>query len=117
MSRGALNFVLSVLAVLAIALPSLAGVAAGKDAKTTTVTLDVLSAATLAGKEIKPGTYRVAVDGTKVTLARDGKVVAEAPVQWMDETSKASYSSFVIENNHIKEIHFSGKMQYVKIME
>ena len=39
-------------------------------------------------QELKPGTYRVTADDSKVTLTLDGKVVAEAPVQWKDETNK-----------------------------
>lgn len=113
MSRRS-SFVLSALAALAVAMPIAAGVAAAKE-KPTTVTLDLFEAATLGGKNLKPGTYRIEADDSKVTLQVDGKVVAEAPVQWKDETSKPAYSKVVTENKQIKEIHFSGKMRYVEI--
>jgi len=117
MSRRPLSFVLSVLVALAIAMPIAARGAYAKDSKATTTTLDILNAATLGGKQIEPGTYRISADDSKVTLERNGKMVAEASVQWKDETSKPSYSKIVTENNQIKEIHFSGKMRYIQIAE
>jgi hypothetical protein len=52
-----------------------------------------------------------------VRLSMNGKVVAEAPVQWKDETAKAKYSAFVSEGNKITEIHFGGKTRFVTISE
>jgi len=106
--------VLSVLAALAVAMPMMARDATAKE-KPTTATLDLISAASLAGKQLKPGTYRIAADDSKVTFEVDGKVVAEAAVQWKDESSKPAYSKIVADNDQIKEIHFSGKMRYVEI--
>ncbi|MGD1209906.1 MAG: hypothetical protein ABR973_00935 [Candidatus Acidiferrales bacterium] len=117
MSRRPLSFVLFVFVALAIAVPIAARGAYAKDSKATTTTLDILNAATLGGKQIEPGTYRISADDSKVTLERNGKMVAEAPVQWKDETSKPSYSKIVTENSQIKEIHFSGKMRYIQIAE
>ena len=79
--------------------------------------MDVLSAATLGGKRFKPGTYTVKADDSKVTVSHNGKMVAEAPVQWKDETNKASDSNIVSRTTQIKEIHFGGKMRYVEVME
>ena len=109
MSRRPLSFVLSVLVALAVAMPIAARGAYAKDSKATTATLDILNAATLGDKQIKPGTYRISADNSKVTLERDGKMVAEAPVQWKDEAGKARYSAFVTDGSQIREIHFSGK--------
>jgi hypothetical protein len=50
-----------------------------------------------------------------VTLQLDGKMVAQAPVQWKNETSKAQYSGVVAVDGVVKEIHFGGKMKYVTI--
>ena len=72
---------------------------------------------TFAGKELKPGDYAVSADETHVQLSMNGKVVAEAPVQWKDETSKAKYSTFVSQGNKITEIHFGGKTRFVTIAE
>ncbi|MGD0957661.1 MAG: hypothetical protein ABR953_12665 [Candidatus Acidiferrales bacterium] len=116
MSRRPLSFVLSVLVALAVAIPIAARGAYAKDSKVT-ATMDLFNATMLGGKQIEPGTYRISADDAKVTVERDGKMIAEAPVQWKDETSKPSYSKIVTENNQIKEIHFSGKMRYIQIAE
>jgi hypothetical protein len=45
----------------------------------------------------------------------NGKVVAEAPVTWKDETSKPRNSNVVTNDNTVTEIHFNGKMRFVSI--
>jgi ribose/xylose/arabinose/galactoside ABC-type transport system permease subunit len=116
-SRRPLSFVLSALVALAVAMPIAARTASAKDTKTTTATLDIFNAATLAGKEIAPGTYTFKIDGSTVTVLQKGKMVAEAPVQWKDAAMKANMTNIVTENNRIKEIHFGGKTKYVEVME
>ena len=44
-----------------------------------------------------------------------GKVMAEAPAQWKDETSKPRNSNIVTTGDQVTEIHFSGKMRYVTV--
>ncbi|MGC2330938.1 MAG: hypothetical protein WA581_05770 [Candidatus Acidiferrales bacterium] len=115
-SRRSLGFVLSALAALAVAVPMMARNASAKSSKVT-ATMDIMSAETLGGKQIQPGTYTFRIDDSTVTVLQHGKTVAEAPVQWKDETRKPNMSNIVTENNQIKEIHFGGKMQYVQIMD
>ncbi|HKV05163.1 MAG TPA: hypothetical protein VJO53_08675 [Candidatus Acidoferrales bacterium] len=115
MSRRGVYLLVPILVALALAMPLAAREAGTKNGKTTSTTLDVLSAVTLAGKQLKPGMYRVTADDSRVTLEQDGKVVAEAPVQWKDETAKPHYSNIVTVGTEVKEIHFSGKMRYVEI--
>jgi hypothetical protein len=79
------------------------------------VAVDLHSAATLAGKDLKPGTYQVSADGSKMTISRDGKVMAEAPIEWKDGQSKASYTSVVTDGNQITEVHFDGKAKYISV--
>jgi hypothetical protein len=117
MSRRPLSFALSVLVALAVAMPIAARGAYAKDSKATTATLNIFNATKLGGKQIEPGTYRISVDDSKVTLEQNGKMVAEASVQWKDETNKPLYTNIVIEANKITQIHFSGKMRYVQIAE
>lgn len=114
MHRRGTNFVLPILAALLFALPVAARDAA-KSGKPTIVDVEVLSTITLGGKQLKPGMYTVKADDSKVQLMVDGKVVAEAPVEWKDETSKPRYSQIVTTDNQVREIHFSGKMKYVAI--
>jgi hypothetical protein len=116
-SRRTLGFVLSALAALAVAVPMMARNASAKSSKGTTVTIEVLDATTLGGKEIKPGTYTFQADESTLTVLQGAKMVAEAPVQWKDETNKPDYTNIVVQNNAIKQVHFGGKMKYVEIME
>jgi hypothetical protein len=114
MARRGWNLILPILVALLVAMP-LAARDAAKNGKTTIADVDILSTVTLAGKQLKPGTYHITADDSKVTLAMDGKVVAEAPVEWKDETTKPKYSNIVSTDAQVKEIHFNGKMRYVAI--
>ena len=69
----------------------------------------------LAGTELKAGNYQLVASESKVTVKKDGKVIAEANAQWMDGQGKASDTSLVTDGNNIREIHFGGKSRYVVI--
>jgi len=68
MEHRRMNFVVTILAALALVIPI---AARADDAKTvkpvSRVAVDLHSAATLAGKDLKPGTYQVSADGSKMT--------------------------------------------------
>jgi hypothetical protein len=116
MFRRRVMFPFVVLASLLVALPLAAAEMPAAKSKATT-TVDVLKPMTLAGQQLKPGTYSVSADDSTVTLQMHGKMVAQAPVQWKDEASKAQYSGVVAVDGVVKEIHFSGKMKYVTITQ
>jgi len=80
-------------------------------------TLNVMTAVTLGGTSIAPGTYTVKADGTKVMFLQDGKTVAQANVEWKDSAQKSPYSNLLAEQGAVKEIHFSGKTRYVTIAQ
>lgn len=84
-------------------------------ATSASATMELLSPATLGGKQLKPATYRVKADDTKVTLLQGKKVVAESAIQWKDEPAKSPYSAIVVDDSKVKEIHFSGKQKYIEI--
>jgi hypothetical protein len=42
-------------------------------------------------------------------------VVAEAPIEWKDGQSKASYTSVVTDGNQITEVHIDGKAKYISV--
>jgi hypothetical protein len=114
----AMNRVMTVLAALVMLVAIAAQTAPAKETKAgVTTTMSLLNPATFAGKELKPGDYAVTADETHVRISMNGKVIAEAPVQWKDETSKARYSAFVSQDNKITEIHFGGKTRFVAIAE
>jgi hypothetical protein len=113
-----MNRAMTVFAALVLLLAIAATNAPAKDTKAgINTTMSLLNPATVAGKQLQPGDYAVSADETHVTISMKGKVVAEAPVQWKDESGKAKYSAFVSEGNKITEIHFGGKTRFVTIAE
>ena len=84
MSRRGMNIVLSALAALALALPAAARHEGNDNKSTVKTSMDILQPMTLGGTQLKPGSYSVTADESKVSLFRDGKLVAQAPVEWKD---------------------------------
>jgi hypothetical protein len=122
MSRSKMNGVLTILAALALALSIATHAAPAKDAKSNVTPivkteLTLLSPATLGGTELKAGEYSVTANDTHAKFLKNGKVIAEASVQWKDESAKAKSTAVVVDSNQIKEIHFGGKMKYVEITQ
>ena len=108
---------LSMLAILALAMP-LAARSNGKDSKSkASATVELIKDAVIGGKPVKAGTYEVKANETKLTLSHDGKVVAESPIEWKDEQGKSTYSAIVIDGGAVKEVHFNGKTRYAQISE
>jgi hypothetical protein len=122
MSRSKMNGVLTILAALTLALSIATHAAPAKDAKSTVTPivktdLRLLSPATLGGTDLKAGEYSVTADDTHAKFLKNGKVIAEASIQWKDESAKAQTTAIVVDGNQIKEIHFGGKMKYVEITQ
>jgi hypothetical protein len=76
MSRSRMNCVLSVLAALALAMPLAARSSAGKSKSTARASMDLVKEASIAGKQLKAGTYDVEASESTLTLMQKGKVVA-----------------------------------------
>ena len=116
MEHRRMNFVVTILAALALVIPIAVRADDSKTVKPVSrVAVDLHSAATLAGKDLKAGTYQLSADDSKMTISRGGKVVAEAPIEWKDGQSKASYTSVVTESDKITEVHFDGKTKYISV--
>jgi hypothetical protein len=109
---------IAALAVLAFLLPLTAGIATAKDSSNFIKTeVQLLNPAKLNGLQLQPGTYEVTADGSKLTLSQKGKVIAMAAMTWKDDSSKASYTSVVVTDSNVQEIHFSGKTRYAAISQ
>ena len=112
------SLALTILAGLILAIPLAAhAFAPAKNPNTITATMEVFNPVSLAGKQLKPGTYVITADESKVTLVLNGKVIAEAPAQWKDSAAKARSSTIMASDGKIKEIHFAGKTRYVEIAD
>ena len=79
--------------------------------------LRLSSPATLGGTNLQAGEYSMTADDMHARFLKNGKVIAEASVQWKDESAKPQTNAIVIEGNQITEIHFGGKMKYVEITQ
>jgi hypothetical protein len=118
MTRNRTSCVLAMLAILALAMPLAARTNEGKNTKSkVSATVELVKDAVIGGRQVKAGTYDVKVNDTKLTLSRDGKVVAESPIEWKDEQSKSAYSAIVVDGGAIKEVHFNGKTRYARLSE
>ena len=101
-----------------------AAVAAFAGSKQTSMRVELLSAATLNGKEIPAGSYKVAWTGegsdVKVTFLNGKKVVGEASGKFIERSSKAREDGVVSVNNGsarptISEIRFAGETRALSL--
>jgi len=102
---------------LALVLPAVTPLAMAKDAKGSVKTdITISTSVWLGGKELKAGEYSFVADDSKVTVSHDGKLVAEAPIQWQDG-NKAASSAVIVDGDHVKEIRFGGKTRAAVIQQ
>ena len=104
-------------AALALALPLAARSHTPKQSKSTIrASVELSQDATLAGKQLKAGSYQVRADESTLTLLQKGKVVAEAPIVWKDQAGDTWSSSGVMtDSGAVTEVHFVGKKRYAQI--
>jgi hypothetical protein len=101
-----------------------AAVAAVAGSKQTSMRVELLAPATLNGKEIPAGSYKVAWTGdgsdVKVTFLAGKKVVGETTGKFIERTSKAREDGLVSVNNGggrpaISEIRFAGESRALSL--
>jgi|SRR5208282_456352 len=110
MSRNQFVRFSAVLVALALLLPAVSGLALAGEAKgKVKAEISIANDAWLAGKQLKAGEYTFTADENKLTVLKQGKVVAEAPIQWQDATSKYAMNAVVLDGNQVREVRFSGK--------
>ncbi len=122
MSRSKMNGVLTILAALTLVLSIATHTTLAKDAKSTVAAVvksevKLTNSATLGSTELKAGDYSVIADDTHARFFKGGKVIAEVPIQWKDESGKARFTAVVVDGNQIKEIHFGGKTKFAEITQ
>lgn len=114
MSRGFWNTVVMVLAALALLVPLAPQRSAANEKNVIKDSVSLSNPVTIGGKQLKPGDYAVVADAAKVTFSHNGKIVAEAPIEWKDG-GKSTYSTIVTDSGQLREVHFRGKSRYVEI--
>lgn len=71
--------------------------------------ITIADTVTVNGTQLKPGDYRVKVDGDKVTIERGSKVVATAEGKWEPRAERFEDTAIIFDANHqVQEIRFSG---------
>lgn len=105
------------LALAVVMVPVAARAGSANNGSSINTNMSLLLGASLAGKSLKPGSYEVAADDSKVTFKMAGKMVADASIQWKDGTVKSSTDRIVTDGDRIREIHFHGKTRYAEVAE
>ena len=103
--------------LVAIALVFSAGVrgAYANGSNLVKASMQLISTGSLAGIKVPAGTYAVSADDSKVMFQANGKMVAEAAIEWKEGSTKTDMSHFVLDGSDIKEIHFKGQTRYAVI--
>jgi len=79
-------------------------------AKPITKTINITQTAKLGKADLQAGEYRLLIDGTKATVQKGGRVLAESEGRWEDRSTKSAYDSVLIgDNGQVKEVRFSGQ--------
>lgn len=73
-----------------------------------TVDVTLPSKAVAGSTELKPGAYKVTVDGGKISFAQGKKIIAEAPVTTETVDKKYSQTSYSSVDSKIKELYLKG---------
>lgn len=88
-------------------------------AHTDSAQLTVINPSTIAGQQLKPGTYKLEVqpNGTqmKIVDTQSSRTVAEVPVHWITVKRAPNSTEVILSNNNVNEIEFSGKTQAIQI--
>ncbi|HEX2776383.1 MAG TPA: hypothetical protein VHN10_07065 [Candidatus Acidoferrales bacterium] len=73
---------------------------------------------TIAGTQLKAGDYELKVDdnASQLQVIQNGKVVAQAPVHWVQLQQKPADTSVLIDGDKIVEVDFGGKTQAVQVV-
>ncbi len=88
-------------------------------AHTDSAQLTVISPTTIAGQQLKPGTYKLEVQPNKTEMkvvnTQSYKTVAQVPVHWIQVKNAPNTTEVIINQNHISEVEFGGKTQAVRV--
>jgi hypothetical protein len=118
MTRNRLCQFFALTLLLAVALPVMAArkntkEASGNIVAKGTFTLD--SGKSLSGTKLRSGEYKVLASDSRVSFLLDGKIVAQASIQWKDG-DPVNTNTVIDESGNIRELRFKGKKRSAVIM-
>jgi hypothetical protein len=101
--RNVSKYLMTLGAVAALSLPVMA--------RPESATMVISNPTQIGTTQLEPGTYEIrASEGQDhVTVLKNGKTVADVPVQWIQLEKKAANSEVVTSENRVTEIDFGGK--------
>jgi hypothetical protein len=101
---------LALLGIFALAAPAFA--------KPVMKTMKIYKTAHLGQRELQAGEYRLKIDGSAVTVEKNGKTAAEAQGRWEERATKSPYSSVLLDaNGRIMEVRFEGEKRVLLLSE
>jgi len=77
----------------------------------------LLSETNVNGTTLKPGDYKVSVEGSSVTFAQGKKALATSAGKLVDADTKASRNAIVTRSGKLVRIEFGGKKQQIVLEE
>jgi len=101
-----------------MALLGIFALAAPAFAKPVMKTMKIYKAAHLGQRELQAGEYRLKIDGSAVTVEKNGKMAAETQGRWEERAAKSPYSSVLLDaSGQILEVRFEGEKRVLVISE
>ena len=99
------------LAVVALALPMMAKSPkpAKTDAKVKSTTLNIYQSVKFGGTVVKPGNYKLVIDGEKATIEDGKKMVASSSGHWEDRKQKADATGFESTDGAVQDVFIHGE--------
>jgi hypothetical protein len=118
MTRNKLFHILALTVLLALALPAVAAPKNNKELGGNIVaqgnfTLSFVRS--LNGATLQPGEYKVIATDSQVSFLHNGKIVAQATIQWKD-SDLAADNTIMADNGSIREIQFRGKKRSASVI-
>jgi hypothetical protein len=88
-------------------------------AHTDSAQLTVTNPTAIAGRQLKPGTYKLEVQPDqsqlKIINSYSDKTVAEVPCHWITLKSAPNNTEVLLNKDTVTQINFGGKTQAVKV--
>ena len=118
MTRNKMLQFFALMLLLALALPAVAAPKNTKESSQNIVakgSFTVSGAKSLNGTSLQPGEYKVLASDSQVSFVLNGKIAAQAPIQWKD-ADRVDTNTVIDESGNIRELRFKGKKRSAVIM-